>query len=51
MGGDRDQDGLFEADGDTDDQLTVFEASQMGSTTPQHRAFNGPGGPWYQLET
>ena len=51
MGGDRDGDGLYAADGDPDDQLTIFEANRMGNIAPQHREFNRSGGVWHQLET
>ena len=51
MGGDRDGDGLYAADGDPDDQLVVFEANRMGNIAPQHREFNRSGGVWHQLET
>ena len=51
MGGDRDGDGLYAADGDREDQETVFEANRMSNIAPQHAKFNGPGGVWYGLET
>ena len=51
MGGDRDGDGLYAADGDPEDRLTVLEANRMTNTTPQWPGFNGSGGLWYQLET
>jgi endonuclease G, mitochondrial len=56
MGGDRDRNGVFanaEIDAeDPYDDRTVFEANYMSNISPQDQdALNGPGGPWYALET
>lgn len=56
MGGDRDNDGkysdLFDRESDPYDDLTVFQANYLSNIAPQDQdALNGPGGPWYALET
>jgi len=56
MGGDRDRNGVWSnAEIDTEDpydDLTVLQANYMSNIAPQHQdALNGPGGPWYALET
>ena len=56
MGGDRDKNGiranLFDDSQDPYDDLTVFQANYMSNIAPQDQnALNGPGGPWYALET
>lgn len=56
MGGDRDGDGkksdLYDDLMDPEDDLTVFQANYMSNIAPQDQsALNGPGGPWYALET
>ena len=56
MGGDRDRNRRYSNalidDEDPHDDRTVFEANYMSNIAPQHQAaLNGPGGPWYALET
>ena len=56
MGGDRDRNGKYSnalLDGeDPYDDETVFQANYMSNIAPQSQdALNGPGGPWYALET
>lgn len=56
MGGDRDNNGkysdLFDKDLDPFDDTTIFQANYLSNIAPQDQAsMNGPGGPWYALET
>lgn len=50
MGGDRDGDGLYASDGDPEDIRTIMEGNYRSNLAPQHEAFNGAGGLWYELE-
>jgi endonuclease G len=56
MGGDRDKDNMY-ADlntrqSDNYDEMTVFQANYLSNIAPQNQiTLNGPGGPWYALET
>lgn len=56
MGGDRNKNNRYSnanlIDEDPYDNVTVFQANYMTNIAPQHQAaLNGPGGPWYALET
>lgn len=56
MGGDRNKNGRYSHalvdDEDRYDDETVLQANYMTNIAPQHQdALNGPGGPWYALET
>lgn len=51
MGGDRNEDGQYAADGDDFDMQTVFQGNYLSNIAPQnHREFNGSGGLWFKLE-
>jgi endonuclease G len=56
MGGDRNNNNRYSnanlIEEDPYDNATVFQANYMTNIAPQHQAaLNGPGGPWYALET
>jgi len=56
MGGDRNGNGvyadLFEPSSDKYDEQTVLQANYLSNIAPQDQnSMNGPGGPWYALET
>jgi endonuclease G len=56
MGGDRNRNGIYaNAQVNSEDKYddnTVYEANYMSNIAPQSQdALNGPGGPWYSLET